>query len=236
MSQVNLLDAPDSTQLAALRDWLMDKQGGAHFLKDSEARLWETEDGSSLVRVGNSKGEHDVFTRFTSWFVVSLLHRYSCLPKSTGRVVDVETGMVSYDESKIIRAGTITATVLSSMFPVLSILVLYVVKNTYARIGIAAGFTALFAVFLASFSSARRVEIFAATATWVQQLLIDRGLADTLQVRGCRSCLYWERFESLSLTQAGDALPGVVYSASPIPEAMTQCRRITFTEALTKAF
>lgn len=129
--------------------------------------MWEHEDGCSFVNVGKSRGEHDMFTKFTSWFVVSVLHRYCCLPSTVGRTVDAETGLISYDESKLIRAGTIVATVLSSTFPVLSILVLYVVKNTYCRIGIAAGSTALFSIFLASFSSARRVEIFAATATYV---------------------------------------------------------------------
>lgn len=73
--------------------------------------------------------------------------------------------MVSYNESKLIRAGTIIATVLSSLLLVLSVLILYVVKNTYSHVGIAAGFTTLFAFFLATFSSARMVEIFAATAT-----------------------------------------------------------------------
>lgn len=127
--------------------------------------MWEDEDGFSFVNVGKVRGERDIFTKFTSWLVISVLHRYFCLPSIAGRVVDAETGMVSYDESKLIRAGTITATVLSSTFPVISILILYIVKSTFGRIGIAAGFTALFAIFLASFSSARRVEIFAATAT-----------------------------------------------------------------------
>ena len=143
----------------------MDSKGGANFLKRSEARLWEIEDGSSLVRVSHSTGEDDIFSKSISWLLVSVLHRYFGISQIAGRVVDAETGVLSYNESKLTKAVTITATVLSSTLPVLSILILYIVKNTYGRIGIAAGFTALFTFFLATFSSARRVEIFAATAT-----------------------------------------------------------------------
>ena len=73
--------------------------------------------------------------------------------------------MISYSESKLLKAGTFIATVLSSTMPVLSIYVLFIYKNTYIRIGIAAAFTAVFAGMLAFFSSARRIEVFAATAT-----------------------------------------------------------------------
>lgn len=165
VSRLNSLDAAESSQLKELRSWLMNPKGGNDFLKQSESRLWEDEDGSSFVCVGKASGEHDMFTKFVTWFLVSVLHRYCCLPKWVGRVVDTETGMVSYSDSRLIRTTTVVTTVLASIIPILSIFVLYVVKNTYGRIGIAAGFTTSFAIFLASFSSARRVEIFAATAT-----------------------------------------------------------------------
>lgn len=143
----------------------MDGHGGADFLLKSESRLWEDEEGSNFVHVGPSRGEHDTFTKFTSWVLISVLHKYLCFWRTAGRPIDAETGMISYDESKLLKAGTLLATVLSSTIPVLSIYALFAVKNPYGRIGIAAGFTALFAAMLAAFSSARRIEIFAATAT-----------------------------------------------------------------------
>jgi hypothetical protein len=142
----------------------MDRRGGADFLLQSESRLWEEEEGSTFVHVGPVRGEHDTFTKFTSWVLISVLHKYLCFWRTAGRPVDAEAGMISYDESKLLKAGTLVATVLSSKIPVLSIYVLFVVKNPYWRIGIAAVFTALFAGMLAAFSSTRRIEIFAATA------------------------------------------------------------------------
>ncbi|EXJ91862.1 hypothetical protein A1O3_00412 [Capronia epimyces CBS 606.96] len=165
MSRLSELHPPAPSQLGALRDWLMDERGGANFLLRSESRLWEVEEGSRFVQIGRSRGERDKFTKFTSWVLISVLHKYFGLWRTAGRPVDAEAGMISYDESKLLKAGTLIATVLSSIIPVLSIYALFVVKNPYARIGIAAGFTALFAGLLAAFSSARRIEIFAATAT-----------------------------------------------------------------------
>jgi hypothetical protein len=53
---------------------------------------------------------------------------------------------------------------ISSVIPVLSVLILYLVKSILARIGIMIGFTGLFAGTLAAVTSANRVEIFAATS------------------------------------------------------------------------
>ena len=164
-TKLNSLEASDASQLRVLRSWLLDEKGGANFLRQSESRQWEDTAGSSFVRVNPSKDENDVFTKFVVWLLVSVGRRTFCTSWTAGRIVDVETGLISYDDSKITKSVTLITTVLSSTFPVISILVLYLVKNTYGRIGIAAGFTAFFAFFLATFSSARRVEIFAATAT-----------------------------------------------------------------------
>ena len=57
------------------------------------------------------------------------------------------------------------ATVLSSVLPLIAIVILYRVKETQARIYIAVGITAGFALILALCTNARRVEIFASTAT-----------------------------------------------------------------------
>lgn len=151
--------------MEVLRDWLRDPEGGKNFLRGSEARLWRDEPGSSFVRVPATQGEEDLFTKFVAWLLVRVLHRLHCFSRYSGKVLDPETGLTSYDESKLNTAGMIIATVLSSILPVVSIFVLYIVHNTFARIGITIGFTGCFAAILAIFSSARRVEIFAATAT-----------------------------------------------------------------------
>lgn len=58
-------------------------------------------------------------------------------------------------------------TVFSCLLPVLSIVILYFVQSTLARLGITAAFTALFSGVLALLTDAKLGEIFTATAAWV---------------------------------------------------------------------
>lgn len=72
---------------------------------------------------------------------------------------------MDYDASSIQRVANVVATVLSSVLPLIAILILDHFQNTRTRIYISVGITAVFALVLALFTNARRVEIFAATAT-----------------------------------------------------------------------
>jgi len=58
----------------------------------------------------------------------------------------------------------ILVTVLASLIPIASILILYFVANTLDRLAIAVAFTGMFAFCLAVMTRARRVEVFAATS------------------------------------------------------------------------
>lgn len=84
---------------------------------------------------------------------------------NAGRILDEETGLTSYSDAKINRVSNIIATVLASTLPVVTIFVLNVLPNTNLRVGLTILFTAIFALVLVTFTSARRVEIFAAIAT-----------------------------------------------------------------------
>ena len=157
---------PEHSQLNILREWLSDAKGGACFQSGSEARLWhEDEPDSAFVALNPSVGEGDSFTKFLIYLLLAIYHRFSSKGQKTGRIVDEESGLTSYDETNIDQCSQIFTTIISSILPVITILVLYVIHSTYWRIGASIGFTAVFATFLAVFSTARRVEIFAATAT-----------------------------------------------------------------------
>lgn len=77
---------------------------------------------------------------------------------------DPESGLATYRNKRIERGVDIFVTVLASMIPIASILVLYFVLNTLYRLGIAVAFTGAFALCLAATTRARRVEVFAATS------------------------------------------------------------------------
>ena len=70
--------------------------------------------------------------------------------------------------------------ILASIIPAASIFTLYFVSDMVDRLGILLAFSALFSICLALFTTARRIEIFAATAAYVLllSLLCLSGLLD----------------------------------------------------------
>lgn len=62
--------------------------------------------------------------------------------------VDPEAGIVRYEDSTLLVVANIIVTVLSSLLPIISIIVLYSVKKTSTRLGITVIFTTLFAATL----------------------------------------------------------------------------------------
>ncbi len=78
--------------------------------------------------------------------------------------VDLESNIFLYRDTHIYRIATIVGTLLSSLIPIVAIIVLSSVKNMTARLGIVSAFTAIFSVSLSLVTEGKRVEIFAATA------------------------------------------------------------------------
>jgi hypothetical protein len=76
----------------------------------------------------------------------------------------LEDSYVRVSDSKLIRTADLITTVISCVLPIASVIILFFVHSMIARLGIVAGFTALFSLTLAAVMAARRVEIFAATA------------------------------------------------------------------------
>lgn len=71
-----------------------------------------------------------------------------------------------YAPEKIKRVGDGIVVALSAVLPTLAILVLYFVKDMIQRIGLVILFTAVFAIAMAVFTGAKKIEIFSATAAF----------------------------------------------------------------------
>jgi hypothetical protein len=74
------------------------------------------------------------------------------------------TEITEYIDSYLHTLLSILVTVLACLLPISSILILYFISNTGARLGVAVAFTAVFALCLALVTKGKRVEIFAATS------------------------------------------------------------------------
>ena len=78
------------------------------------------------------------------------------------RYKDQTIGFVS--DEKITQLVRLLAISLSSVLPIVSIVVLYVVKHAAVRLGLIIIFSVLCSLVLATFTNARNVEIFGTTA------------------------------------------------------------------------
>ncbi|KAE9372811.1 hypothetical protein N431DRAFT_339092 [Stipitochalara longipes BDJ] len=165
LSRISKLETPRRSQLSGLKGELNDSAN--NFLRSTEVDTWGEKDTAAYMCLNPKQysNESDVFTRLIENIIVGPYHKYIGHRLQTGKVLDEETGSRSYDSEKINTASNVIATVLSAILPVLTIFVLNLLETTNQRIGLTVLFTAVFALMLVTFSSTRRVEIFAATAT-----------------------------------------------------------------------
>lgn len=143
---------------------MRDAKGGDSFPKGIEYDTWADEDLTKYIAVGPPPPEIDVFTALLRGRIFDSFHRFLGEPLELGTEIDEESGLRSYSDSRVNRAASLVTVILSSMTPVLAIFALNAAHTLEMRLGLVALFTGLFAAILAVFSSARRVEIFAATA------------------------------------------------------------------------
>jgi hypothetical protein len=162
VSQISQLAAPRNSQLLGLQGELR----ANNFLRNAEFDTWGESDTSAYMCLNPKQysNETDAFTRGIENIIVGPYHKYIGHRLKTGKVLDEETGSRSYNSDRINTSSNVIATVLSAILPVLTIFVLNLLETTNQRIGLTVLFTAVFALMLVTFSSARRVEIFAATA------------------------------------------------------------------------
>ncbi|KAM7188458.1 hypothetical protein V8F33_010608 [Rhypophila sp. PSN 637] len=173
VSQLSQTLDPPKSQLRELQDFLRSSTGGKNFLKGSEAFTWKEPDPSAYLSMNRPSPENDPFTSFLTYRIAYLFHRLCGgrrsgirSDKRFGKLVDEEAQLRSYSNSKLQKTSQIISVVVSSTLPVVTIFVLNSLDTTTKRLGLTVLFTGVFGILLAFFSSAKRAEIFAATATF----------------------------------------------------------------------
>jgi hypothetical protein len=78
--------------------------------------------------------------------------------------LETKVSLYHYSDEHIYAAIGVIGTVASSLAPMASIIVLYVIHSIKIRLGLVCLFTFIFSLVLALATKARRIEVFAATA------------------------------------------------------------------------
>ena len=145
------------------------------YLLGKDSTIWEDASLTRDLMTLKSNGSDD---GFVDWIAARLVKPFHELVGKRIRKPSKDfDGMTEYKEETITQVASLVATVISSVFPIVGVIILYFVKDLLARIGIIAGLTALFSLCLALVTDARRGEIFAATAAFSAVLVVFLGAA-----------------------------------------------------------
>lgn len=153
--QIGALKPPESADLKPLRQWLERPEHGDNFLVGRTEDVWDVEkDPGDLISIAESGRDVDIFTRHLQRLATYLQRSMAPKGQPENRIYHVPAAHVTAIVNGL-------STVLASLLPALSILVLYVIKSMRNRLAMILVFTTLVSITLVLFTRARRVEIFA---------------------------------------------------------------------------
>lgn len=153
------LGPPRPHHVKLLRECLEDPRL-SDYLLGKDSNIWSDE--STLHDLVSAHPVRD-FDRLSLWLIklfLPIFHRFVGQHYKD----NADGSVYHYDDEHLEFPASVISTVLASMLPVVSIVVLYFVTSMAVRLGIVAAFTAIFSLVLALITKGRRVEVFAATA------------------------------------------------------------------------
>ncbi|KAE8448984.1 hypothetical protein EG329_008572 [Mollisiaceae sp. DMI_Dod_QoI] len=159
------LEHPRTYDLEFLRSWFRRPGMGSFPLLGMDRDAWDVKNDSDLIAI-KPRAAPDMFSK---WFTEYLVPRYhhvlgqkfkKSLPEHVG------AGIYHYKESTLESVLSILATVVASLLPICSVVALYIIQSNGVRLGMIAIFSACFSFALSIMTSARRIEVFAATAAF----------------------------------------------------------------------
>ncbi|KAI0380112.1 hypothetical protein F5Y04DRAFT_282241 [Hypomontagnella monticulosa] len=163
--QISKLDGPNPIDLEFLRSWFERPSMGWFPIRGLDFKAWEQRPEDDLIAV-KPRIPPDPLSKWITNYVFPLYHRLFGVRFKVADSNEVGDGLYTYEESLLSSVISIITIVAASVLPLLSIVVLYVVETEPIRLGILIIFSSCFALALALMTSARKVEIFAATAAY----------------------------------------------------------------------
>lgn len=100
---------------------------------------------------------------FSSWVAEKVITKLFCCLRF--KKPSRKHGVIGYYDSKVLKITYWITSILASLVPILSIIVLYSIHSMPKRLGMIAAFNVLISICLVAFTSAKRVEVFAVAAT-----------------------------------------------------------------------
>ncbi|KAK0612205.1 hypothetical protein B0T14DRAFT_489554 [Immersiella caudata] len=176
VQQIDTFNVPSSHSVSLLREWLRDSRGGRCFLQSTESFTWHADNEPDFVTFGERNRPQDNLTAWLTMALLGLYHRAWGHKGKDGVIFDPESGAIRYYSNKWWdRIGKALTTIMASTLPALVVLALYFENDVLKRIYIMIGVTAVLAMVLSLTTNAKRIEIFAAVATFAAVEIVFIG-------------------------------------------------------------
>lgn len=175
------LHGPSKHDVECLREWLTRPECGDNFLQGVERdilhprdeRYLENQRASDLVTLSREAVERDFFSQWISDELLGRFHKL--IGHRFKKPFDAESGLYHYRKGNVRAISHLVGILLASLIPAASIFTLYFVPHMTDRLGVILAYSALFSICLGLFTTARRVEIFAATAAFASVQVVFVG-------------------------------------------------------------
>lgn len=179
--------APVSTaDLSCLQDLLQSPlERGKLFLQDFEFSTYSRGNQADLTSLMGRDGDKDMLTKWVDKFVRAVYHKY--IGRRLHDPISVceaggedggEAFLTYYSDSFITSVIDALSTILSSVLPTISALVLFFINDPLMRMIALIICTLLFSTILTVIARAKRAECFAATAAFTAVLVVFLGTSN----------------------------------------------------------
>ncbi|KAE9382079.1 hypothetical protein N431DRAFT_320888 [Stipitochalara longipes BDJ] len=156
------LPSPNTSDLTFLTHWLENPSTGNFPLIGKDWDVWSSSPKSSLAAISPRLGRDPLSTFFLK---KAFIWWHRCVGSRLKKPVDEEAAnYFVYNDKHLLRVADSIGSIVSSLFLIVSILVLYFVRNMLARLGVVAAFTVTFSFALVLVTIATKAEVFAGTA------------------------------------------------------------------------
>jgi hypothetical protein len=168
------LPKPDHVDIEFLRRWLSSPRGGDNFLLDNaaEGTAWAEDQSDDLVALKRNPD------RFAAWFANNVMPTYH---RGIGhrihtKVDDAVLGpRFWFDERHFAMLGNAICTIVSSVLPSFSIVLLYYVQDMRVRLMLIVALSTIFSLITGLVAPGRRYEVFAATTAFAAVQVVFVG-------------------------------------------------------------
>jgi hypothetical protein len=164
-SKILTMKPPERYDLKYIQNFIASKAMCPYSLKGTDAVIWgnyeEREEHADDLIALRPRQEVDMFSGWLAEHPISYLKRLKILKF---RKPDPVLGMRAYRDASIYKTTFWVTSVLASLIPKISIVVLVALKSKKARIGTVGAFNLLISVCLTVFTDAKRADVFAISA------------------------------------------------------------------------